>query len=295
MMPSWLFHALLTVLLFGGWGFVSRKLGDALTAEQALVISSLGLLPVLAWLGSRGSSVSTRRGRGIVIAVAAGLLTGFGNLCLYQLLRSGEKAATLVPLTALYPLVTVLLAVVLLRERLNLWQGAGIVLATAAIYFFNVASERELSIRSLGWVLLPLALWGVSALLQKLATRDLSADASCFWLLLGMVPVAALVALTSPMPRRQLSLAVWLSGLGLGLLLGLGNLTLLAAYASDGKASIITPLAGLYPIVTIPLAIVFLGERVLPREWVGIALSLVAVAGMSFEGQPPPVAAESRA
>lgn len=293
-MPSWLFHALLTVLLFGGWGFLSRKLGDALTAEQALVISTLGLLPVLAWLGARGSYVSTRRGRGIMIAVAAGLLTGFGNLSLYQLLRSGEKAATLVPLTALYPLVTVLLAVLLLRERLNLWQWAGIVFATAAIYFFNVAGERELSIRWLAWVLLPLALWGVAALLQKLATRDLSAERSCFWLLLGMLPVAALVALTSPMPRHQLSLAVWLSALGLGLLLGLGNLTLLAAYASDGKASIITPLAGLYPIVTIPLAIVFLGERVLPREWVGIALSLVAVVAMSFETHPAPVAAESR-
>lgn len=293
-MPAWLFHAVLTVLLFGGWGFVSRKLGDALTAEQALVISTLGLLPVLAWLGARGSYVSARRGRGIAVAVAAGLLTGFGNLSLYQLLRSGEKAATLVPLTALYPLVTVLLAVLLLRERLNLWQCAGVVLATAAIYLFNVAREGEVSIRWLGWALLPLALWGVSALLQKLATRDLSAERSCFWMLLGMVPVAALVALTSPMPRHPLSPAVWVSALGLGLLLGLGNLTLLAAYAADGKASIITPLAGLYPVVTVPLAIVFLGERISPREWVGIALSFVAVAAMSFETHPTPVAAEAR-
>lgn len=296
-MPRWLVYSLLTVVLFGGWGFASRRLGDALTAEQTLALSTLGLLPILAWLGRRLSHrlpPPSRPPRGIAIALAAGVLMGLGNLGLYQLLRSGEKAATLVPLTALYPLVTVLLAVLCLGERLSLRQSGGIVLAAAAIYFFNVAREGELVSRSLGWAFLPLAFWGVSALLQKLATRDLSAETSCFWCLLGLVPVAGVIALTSPMPRLPLPLSVWSWALGLGLLLGLGNLTLLFAYAADGKASIITPLAGLYPVVTVPLAIAFLGERISPREWVGIVLSLVAVGVMSVESEPAPAPVEAR-
>lgn len=281
-MPRWLICALLTVLLWGGWGFASRRLGDALSAEQTLAISTLGMLPILLWLGAARGRPVWRSTRSVWIALAAGVLTGLGNLGIYGLLRSGEKAATLVPLTALYPLVSVVLAVLWLRERLNAWQTGGILLSLGAIYSFNVAREGQLSSRGFGLVLLPLVLWGLSALLQKLATRGLTAEVSCFWCLLGMVPVAAAVAISSPMPH-QLSLSVWLWALSVGFLLGMGNLTLLAAYAADGKASIITPLSGLYPAVTVPLAILFLGERVLPREWAGIALSLLGVAAMSLE------------
>lgn len=292
-MPRWLVYALLTVVLWGGWGFASRKLGDALSAEQTLAISTLGMLPILLCLGAGRGRPWGRSALSLWIALLAGVLTGLGNLGIYGLLRSGEKAATLVPLTALYPLVTVVLAVLFLRERLNAWQTAGILSSLAAIYSFNVAREGQLSSRGFGLVLLPLVLWGLSALLQKLATRGLTAEASCFWCLLGMVPVAAAVALGSPMPR-QLPLPVWLWALGVGFLLGMGNLTLLAAYAADGKASIITPLSGLYPAVTVPLAILFLGEHILPREWAGIGLSLLGVAAMALEtGGSAPTALEA--
>ena len=57
----------------------------------------------------------------------------------------------------------------------------------------------------------------------------------------------------------------------------------LAAFANNGKASIITPLAGLYPIVSIPIAIVLLHERISWREGVGILLALVSIAALSYE------------
>src|ERR1041385_3625969 len=51
-----------------------------------------------------------------------------------EVFKSGEKTSTVVPLTALYPLVTILLAVPLLKEKLNRIQLIGVVLALAAIY-----------------------------------------------------------------------------------------------------------------------------------------------------------------
>ena len=48
----------------------------------------------------------------------------------------------------------------------------------------------------------------------------------------------------------------------LGFLFGLGNLTLIFAYGTGGKAAIVTPMASLYSLVTIPCAIVWLGERI---------------------------------
>ena len=46
----------------------------------------------------------------------------------------------------------------------------------------------------------------------------------------------------------------------------------------------IAPLAGLYPLVSIPVAIVFLGEKVTGREWAGIAIALTAVVALAWEG-----------
>ena len=281
-MPRWLLFALLTVLLWGGWGFASRKLGEALSAEQTLVISTLAMLPVMGVLAIRKSPSPGWAARGSLVALTGGLFGGIGNLAFYRLLNAGEKAATTVPLTALYPVVTVVLAVLFLRERVSPVQVVGIGLACAAIYFFNVGRDTAFLNRWLAFALLPLALWGIAALLQKISTRDVLADRSCLWFLIGYLPVVIFVALTSPM-KGNLPQHVWFWALALGLALGLGNLTVLAAYAGDGKASIITPLSGLYPVVTVPLAIVFLGEKVGPREWIGIGLTLMAVVALSYE------------
>jgi drug/metabolite transporter (DMT)-like permease len=73
----------------------------------------------------------------------------------------------------------------------------------------------------------------------------------------------------------------------LGLLFGLGNLTLIAAYSTGGKASVVTPLASLYSLVTIPLAMILFGERFGGRETVGILLALAAVVALSWESPGP--------
>ena len=79
--------------------------------------------------------------------------------------------------------------------------------------------------------------------------------------------------------------------MALGLFFSLGNFAILLAFASAGKASIIAPLAGLYPLVSVPIAILFLGEKIGLRETAGIALALASVAALSFE---KPVAPNSR-
>jgi drug/metabolite transporter (DMT)-like permease len=86
----------------------------------------------------------------------------------------------------------------------------------------------------------------------------------------------------------SLPVADWLWAIALGLLLGLGNLTVLAAFATGGKAAIVTPMAGLYPAITVALAVGFLGERVRSREWLAIGLALVAVVALSRESPAKP-------
>jgi drug/metabolite transporter (DMT)-like permease len=136
-----------------------------------------------------------------------------------------------------------------------------------------------------------MASWGVAALMQKASTLYLSGEASAMWFLLAFVPVGLVIVLRSPLPSR-IAPETWALAAALGFTLGLGNLTVLLAYSHGGKAAVIAPLSGLYPAVSLPIAIFAFGERLEARETAGIALALVAVVLLSYA--PGPKSAEPR-
>ena len=167
-MPRWFLWTLLALLCWGIWAIASKLIGDALSAAASQALSTLGLLPVAVALGfSKRLSVTGNRRRGALYAFAAGALACAGNIAYYRALQVGDKAATVVALTGLYPLVTIVLAIILLRERLNKVQFMGILLSLAALYLFNVQGEQGLLSRWLLLALVPIALWGTAGLLQK--------------------------------------------------------------------------------------------------------------------------------
>lgn len=89
---------------------------------------------------SAGTSVDPRvlRRRARVLAAVAGLLIGGANVLLMVALHAGSVAVVAV-LVNLYPVATVLLAWIVLRERVNALQGTGIVLAVAASVMLGLA------------------------------------------------------------------------------------------------------------------------------------------------------------
>ena len=288
-MPLWIAWTLLTLVSWGIWAILFRLIGDEISPAHSQAISTLGILPVLAalWLVKESPGTCNRR-RGILLALGSGILSCLGNVACYEALNHA-KAATVIPLTALYPVVTVLLAVPLLKERLNLLQWIGIGLSLAAIYLFNVTqgTDAEAGLASSA-MLLPFAailLWGVTGLMQKAATNDVSARASAIWFLAAFFPVAGLILLKDPL-TSDLAPRTWALAIAMGFTLALGNLTILLAFSSGGKASIIAPLAGLYPLVSIPIAIMGFHERLGWREAWGIALALAAVVLLSLQSSP---------
>jgi transporter family protein len=285
-MPRWLLFTLLTMLLWGGWGVLSKPLSSALSPWQVQTLSALGMLPVLALLGrSPHFRSGSNRSRGFALAFVSGVLGSLGNVAYYQALAAGGKAAAVTPITALYPLVTITLAMLLLHERLNNVQALGVGASLAALYLFNVGADTGWLSPWLAVAMIPIALWGGSALLQKVATGSASTEWVTVAFLLGEFPVALLTPVFQPL-ELGLPGTTWLMVVLLGLFFGLGNLTLILAYGTGGRAAVVTPLASLYAVVTIPLAMLFLHERVALREWLGIALALAAVVALSWEIAP---------
>lgn len=138
-MPAWLAYSLLTVVVWGIWGAVSKIVSDRLDANTNQVFFSLGLLPLmLVVLRSPRIRGGERRRAGMAWAFLTGILGGTGNLAFFQALVIGGQASIVVPATALYPLVTVVLAALFLHERMHRMQQAGLVLALAAIYLLSM-------------------------------------------------------------------------------------------------------------------------------------------------------------
>jgi transporter family protein len=138
----WLLWSIATIVLWGLWGLVSKVASDGVDVYVNQLLYTVGLAPLMifvAWTVYRHSPRETTaaRRKGIFWAFLTGILGGLGNLAFFQALVKGGEAAIVAPVTALFPMVTVLLAVVFLKERLGRTQWVGLGLAFVAIYLLS--------------------------------------------------------------------------------------------------------------------------------------------------------------
>jgi uncharacterized membrane protein len=298
-LPQWLRYSMLAMLAYGVWGAVSSMASQNVSPLTLQIVSSIGLFPVtLVLVFSKNIHHSVNRTRGILLAMATGVLGGTGNLTLYQALRLGGEASVVFPLTGMYPLITITLARLLLKERLNRVQALGIALALVAIYLFSAQQSargfsgwRDLFSAWMVYALLTLLFFGMSCITQKFTTRYISDELSTIFFTIGFVPLAILIWVAGS-PDWNLSAKDWFLGIVVGLLMATGTLALFAALRR-GKASIVTPLTALYPLVTVILAVVFLNEHFGSMKVAAIAIALIAGMALSKEGDVTPAAEPS--
>ncbi len=139
-LPRWLAFSLLTILLWGAWGAVSKVASDGVDANTNQIFFTFGLLPLIlmVWRSPRNTGGGEKRRTGLAWAFLTGILGGTGNIAFFHALAMGGKASIVAPVTALFPLVTVILAVTLLHERVGTAQKVGLVLALTAIYLLSM-------------------------------------------------------------------------------------------------------------------------------------------------------------
>ena len=138
-MPAWFWLSVLTIVFWGAWGVQSKIVVDRISPWMNQVLFPLGLLPVMVWmLLSKRVHRGTRFRKGAAYALLTGVLGGAGNIAFYLALARGGKVSVVVPLTCLFPLVTVIAAYFILHEKLTRTQAAGLVLAVLAIWLLSI-------------------------------------------------------------------------------------------------------------------------------------------------------------
>lgn len=97
------------------------------------IASAVMIVPIAYW----GRAVAKVRGRMIIYIVAAGTCDALANMFFLLSSRSGLLSLASV-LTSLYPAVTVILAVGVLREHVRRMQQLGLALAAAAVVLITI-------------------------------------------------------------------------------------------------------------------------------------------------------------
>lgn len=128
---------LYVVVTFVGWGLSAflAKIATNRIGEHTVFWDLLGYVPgilVFCALAFKAKDIVVGDRMGIVLALVSGMIGSVATICFYYALTRRD-ASVAVPLTALYPALTAILAWIFLRESMTISKIAGIVLACVAI------------------------------------------------------------------------------------------------------------------------------------------------------------------
>lgn len=134
-MNSWFLPALLTFVCWGIWAFIPKITTRYIHPMSAVIFETVGVIiagfTVLVFVNFRPEI----HPKGVGLGILTGLLGIAGALGFLFAVKSG-KVSVVAMFTAMYPLVTLLLGYLILKEPITLKEGLGMLCAIAAIVLF---------------------------------------------------------------------------------------------------------------------------------------------------------------
>jgi transporter family protein len=136
-MKSWFLFSLITIILWGSWGFLPKLTTRYIGPKSAILYQVFGavIVGIVALVVVRFKPET--HPRGIFLGVITGMAGLFGAMAFLYAMSRG-KASVVVTMTALYPLIVIFLSYFFLHEPITVKQCIGIILALSAIIFFSL-------------------------------------------------------------------------------------------------------------------------------------------------------------
>jgi drug/metabolite transporter (DMT)-like permease len=285
----WLLYAAMTTVLWGTWGAlieIPEKAG--FPATLGYVAWALTMIPVAVVALKLIDWKLDRDRRSILLGMSAGLMGCGGQLMLFQCLRMGP-AYLVFPIVSLYPVVTVILSVVQLKEKASTRAWTGIAMALVAIMLLSYQPPGNAEVKGYSWLVMAIivfVLWGLQAYIMKFASdtrsaRSMKAESVTFYLMASSV---VLVPIALSMTDFSRSINWQLNGMYSAFLFQSFNAIgfLFFAYAIKyGKAIVVVPMMSLAPVVTVVLSLIIYSVIPHPVIISGIIVALVSIVLLS--------------
>jgi drug/metabolite transporter (DMT)-like permease len=277
---AWLVFAAITTLFWGVWGALIELPEKAgFPATLGYTVWALTMLPC-AMVALRIAGWKLEHDpRSILRGCSIGFLGAGGQLLLFQALRSGP-AYLVFPIVSLYPVLTVLLSLWLLKERAGRRAWTGIACSLPAMALLSWQPPSASVGPALLWLPLALAVfaaWGVQAYVMKSANATMRAESIFFYMAataIALIPLA--LFMTDFSKPVEWGLRGPYLAAAVQVLNSIGALCVVYALRF-GKAIIVVPMTALAPVLTIALSLVL--YHVVPGAVLvsGMVLACIAI------------------
>ncbi len=277
---NWLLYATITTIFWGIWGaFIElpEKAGFPATLGYVvwavmMIPCSLAALYLIKWKLEYDT-------RSILLGSLVGLLGAGGQLLLFQALRQGP-AYIVFPLISLFPILTIALSMLLLKEKASRKHWIGIIVALVAILLLSYQPAGATQSTGSTWLLLSIIvfiLWGLQAYVMKFSNNSMKAESIFFYMMITgvmLIPVALMMTDFSTKINWGFK-GPYLASM-IHVLNAVGALTLVYALRY-GKAIIVVPMTGLSPLITIVISLVLYGIFPNPVLIAGMVLAMIGI------------------
>lgn len=265
--------------LFAGLTAILAKCGvrraDSTVATSIRTVIVLAFSWAMVFLTGAQSGLGSVKGKTLLFLVLSGLATGASWLCYFKALRLGD-VNKVAPVDKSSTVLTMLLALVLLREPVSGPKALGILCVGAGTYLMIERKDSREAEKDGPW--LPYALGSavfasLTAILGKLGVSGVDsnlATAIRTGVVLVMAWLMVFIAGKGPalraVPREELGF-ICLSGLATGV-------SWLCYYRAlrDGPASVVVPIDKLSILVTVAFSGAVFHEKLSRRAALGLAL-----------------------
>ncbi len=239
------------------------------------LVEGVGLLAVLAVIGVTGEPLPGTRA--ILFAVGAGTAGAVALGCFYRALAIGTMSIV-APISSTGVALPVIVGVAT-GDRPSALVSFGLVVAVVGVLLASREQHDDAEQAAAGRTAVWLALAAALGFGSYFVFSDVAADSSVPWLLVFsrvlIVPVLIAIALVrrAPAPARASLLVLALAGL-----LDVSATGLYGLANTKGALSVVSVVGALYPVATVLLARVLLGERIRRVQQIGVAAAMLGVA-----------------
>ena len=284
---NWVSFVIVHVVFMGVWGaLIEIPEKNGFPATLGYVVWALTMIPasIVALIINKWKLETDRRS--IILGFVAGLLGSIGQLVLFFTLKIAP-AYLVFPLLSLTPVVTILLAVIFLKEKTSRLGWAGIGIAIIAILLLSYQPPGDEGVHGYLWMLLaaiPLLAWGAQGYVMRFANETMKAESIFFYMMIGsLVLIPAALAMTDFSQTINWGFkGPYIAGI-IQILNAFGALCLVYAFRY-GKAIIVAPMTtALSPVLTVVISLAI--YAVIPHIiiMVGMILAIVAALLMGAE------------
>ena len=284
---SWISFVIIHVIFMGVWGaIIEIPEKNGFPATLGYVVWALTMIPasIVALIINKWKLEYDRRS--IFWGCLAGLLGAVGQLVLFFTLKIAP-AYLVFPMLSLTPVVTILMAVLLLKEKTSRMGWIGILVAIVAIFLLSYQPPDDRNAGGYRWMLLaaiPLLSWGAQGYVMRFANETMKAESIFFYMMISsvaLIPIALIMTDFSQHINWGFK-GPYLAGL-IQILNAFGALCLVYAFRY-GKAIIIAPMTtALSPVLTVIISLGIYAAIPHPVIISGMVLAIISALLMGVE------------